>query len=319
MSSFEGSRKESESAEPTHSAEVLENHELVDVHLTAIQERARKMTETLDADSQRAETLLQELELDDDPNAQAFQAEYQSKLSNLSVRVHRTLLTATLAGGILFGGAHAFAGESLDESNDENEEVVEEVVDEQAEKKQVEVPVVRESLDEDSKEPNANNDPPLVEKLAVLSPETREMKEMIERVIGACYGEEKSCLKEVVSAAAAGMIRNHIPFKSGLSSLRENAQDKTLTSGEHFLGAIKGVAMILRDVALFSSGAGIVKFAQVYRAVNLASDAKDAVTFYAKNKKEVDIFLGLVFKGNDTDRARVQEKIDTEVKGQHRD
>ncbi len=288
--------------EAGYSDESVQENESAQSRLTATLENANRISSELEKDSETAHSIGKELGLDQDQDAINVESAYQSRLSGLKQRARRLATNAALVGSLVFGGT-AFAAEpNATEPVSLEQETVASIiapqVEEQATPDIVVHPVAPLSLDATASE-QSNQDQ-----------FDKGSHDTINRVVNACLDPQNGgCLQEVVSAVATQGIKNAIPFKSGLSSIRESVGNATLPEGERALGVLRGVASFLGDVALFSSGAGIVKFAQLYKAVSLARDAKDAAKFYSENKEMINAFLDLAFNGRETDKVVVQERL----------
>lgn len=334
MSNPEG-KQTLEAEELTHQSHEQVEH-VPESRLDDLAVSLQEAVTALEGDAAGSAKIIEKLGLQEAPEAQVLQGQHLSRLQILTERAKRIAASAAFAGGLLFGGGSALAQSESTEQLQAPEAVVDATgvqsgIAQQGPKLETtidtpeELPASEEALSDtqvivgeksaERPQEKVTNEVAAVRESAD-NKETREMTEDVQRIMVACfYSEEGKCLGEVVSTVAGKAVRDMIPFKGGLSSIYESTQDKSLTDDERVLGVLKGAAMVLRDAALFASGAGIVRFAQIYRIASLANDANDASKFYAGHKEMIDDYLGTLFKGREIDAKRVQEKIATSSGG----
>jgi hypothetical protein len=316
---------DSEAIVPVSSIEAsAEKSEAFESRLRDVRKDFQEMDTLLERDG-KDESLIAGLDLQGDPKALALQEQHMSRLQALGERVKSKLALLTLAGSLLFGSSTAFAATESTEPLLSGDEKIVAVEESQTEKIQTDQIIPNKAILEKEPIDTGHTWTPVVPgsvtsstyvgDLPAMSPkETKERNlldvEDMEEVMQTCLnGEKESCLKELAVVAVKEEIKGLIPFRGGITSINETLKDKSLTDNERVLGVLKGAASVVCDVTMFTSAAGIVKVVEVYRVLGRASDAYDAVSFYAKNKTAVDDLVKNMFKDDEAGRKLVQEKI----------
>ena len=156
---------------------------------------------------------------------------------------------------------------------------------------------------------------PTTEKpLSADEKELRKISQAVSDIMNACMGLQKdNCLLTVTQATMKHVVLDSlIPFKRGLTRLKEAADGEKMEAGERFGKVVSGIFDLLTDAAtIHIGGKGVIKLAQLYRAYQGVTSATAAYTFYVENKKDVLMALKTIFGGASSEQQAVENTLAT--------
>ncbi|MDO8565946.1 MAG: hypothetical protein Q7S04_02040 [Candidatus Moranbacteria bacterium] len=302
--------------------------------LTRLQEQGKALLKKIDLDGN---VHLEKLGLVDNPEAQKAAERYDAHRRTMMDGVREkivlaaTLMMLTMGAGKVLGAEPGDLEEGFQSTHAEQSVVLEdEVMDTQTAQ-----PPLSESIEETVRMGEAGIEKNMaasvvMEKadgtlqktetfakekpLSTDEKEFRKMSQAVSDIMSACMGLQKdSCLATVTGAAMKHIVLDSlIPFKRGVTSLKEAAEGEKMEAGERFGKVISGIFDLLTDaVTLQMGGKGVIKLAQLYRAYQGVNTATAAYTFYVENKKDVHAALQIIFGGASQERQAVENTLFT--------